>query len=113
MNDLIALIPVFALLLLIFAFAFFAVRHDRKLAKIWETVAEGEFARAEYSHYYYSRRSGAMVHTTSHYRVDLTTIHFTGGLAIVARGHHELPYPVGTPIRIRRNKLGDFQIEKI
>ena len=91
-------------------FCWLLIRHDRKLAKCWSLVAEGEVERVEHGYYYYTRRTGAMVHTTTRYRADQTTIHFTDGRSVTVEGRRG-PFERGTRLSIRRNGLGDHEID--
>lgn len=110
------LLPLLVMALFVWGLALvvlYFIRLERKLAAIWEVVAEGEFDRVEYGYHEYTRRTGAMVHTTHHYREWLTTVHFCDGRSIVAHGRHSLPYPKGTCLRVWRNKIDDYKIEVI
>lgn len=89
------------------------VRWERKQANTWTVVADGEFDRAEYGYYTYARRSGAMVHTTSYHRMDVTTVYFTDGRSFVMNGRRDMPFPRGTKIRIDKNGLGGRRFERL
>ena len=89
------------------------LRWERKQANTWTTVADGEFDRAEYGYYTYSSRSGAMVHTTSYHRMDVTTVYFQDGRSYAMNGRKDMPHPRGTKIRISRNRLGGHRLESL
>ncbi len=100
------------LLLSLIVCAWLLVRHERKLAGIWDVVAEGEYDRVEYGYFDYSTRSGAMVHTTHYHRMTVTAVYFTDGRTCVCRGRHDMRHPRGTRLRISRNRVGDNRIER-
>ncbi len=91
----------------------FLIWNGKKLANDWRIVAEGVFERVEYGEYAYSRRSGAMVHTTSHYRAIMTTVFLVDGRSFVTKGRQELTLERGTRVRVRRNGFGQHSFEKI
>ncbi len=112
MHDVIRFLPLAGILLLFSAGIWFLVRWERKQATTWTAVAEGALARVEHGFRTESRRSGAMVHTTSYYRVPTTTIVFDDGQAFVLRGRPDLPAP-GARIRVWRNGLGGYRLERL
>jgi hypothetical protein len=86
------------------------IRYENKQANIWFNVAEGEFDHVEYGHWTESRRSGAMVHTTNYYKMTATAIFFTDGRSYILNGRKDVPFPKGTKVTIRENKLGNRKI---
>ena len=100
-------------LILIIAIGIASLLHlEKKQANTWKVLAEGEFHRAEYGYYEYSRRHGAMIHTTSYHRMDVTAVYLYDGRSYVADGRLDMPFPSGTEIRISRNGLGDTKVER-
>ncbi len=85
MDAFLSFLPVLAFCLIMCGLGLLAVRWERKQARTWAPVAEGEFGRVEHRQYTYSHRSGAMVHTTTQYRAWLTVVHFTDGKAFTLR----------------------------
>src|SRR5258708_5648660 len=94
----------FSLFLLIILGLYFitwwAKHYDEKDRKAWKMIDEGQYDRAEYGHYTYDRRSGAMVHHTTTYKMDCTAIYFKDGRTRVCNGRISMPEASGTYIRV-------------
>ena len=111
-QGLVSLLILALFILGMFLVGMYFARLERKRSQNWEVVAEGEFDHAELGYDEYSKRSGAMVHTTTHYRVRRNTIHFSDGSSCVAFGRHDLSCPKGTLLRVWRNGVDQYRIEK-
>ncbi len=80
----------------------------------WSVVVEGVVDHVEYGQYNEERSVGAgPVHHLETFVMDVTVIYFQDGRSYVAEGRHDMPFPRGTSVRIWRNGLGDYSIEKI
>jgi hypothetical protein len=86
---------------------------ERKQARTWTCVAEGEFDRIERGFRTESVRHGSMVHTTSYYRVPTTAVVLADGRSFVLRGRRDLPFGRGAKLRVLRNGLGSHRIERL
>lgn len=91
---------------------FVALLHERKQARVWRTVATGIFDYAAYETKYYTTRSGAMAHSTSHHRDVVMAIYFDDGRSYEINGRCDVPYPKGSTIAVVENKLGWRRIIK-
>jgi hypothetical protein len=85
-------------------------RWERRQAETWHELARGAFDHAEYGDYTVTERSGAMVHHTSHRRIDVTVVVFNDGRSFPMRGRHDMPYPTGTKVIIDENEVGGRRI---
>lgn len=113
MDAFLSFLPVLAFCLAMVGLGFLAVRWERKQARTWTAVAEGEFGRVEHREYTYSRRTGAMVHTTTRYRATMTIVHFADGRSFAMDGRHDPDIPPGTRVRVYRNGLGGHRLERL
>ncbi len=105
------LIP-FGVIIVIGGLGFYFARQERKAANTWETLAEGVYDHVEYGYYEYSRRSGAMVHHTSHYKMEVTAIYLEDGSCFTGSGRADAPFPKGTKIRVLRSGNDRIRIER-
>ena len=76
-----------------------------KKGKRWKLLTEGVYERVEYGEYPYTRRHGAMVHTTSHHIMQVTVVHFSDSRTCVLNGRRDMTFPKGTTIKILENGL--------
>ena len=101
-----------ALGLVVFAVISGQVRYQRGL-KEQKVIDEGVYDFVTYGEHAYTKRSGAMVHTTTHHVAYTTAIYFIDGRTRIIRGLHSVEFPTGTKIKIMRNGNGDCWIEKV
>jgi hypothetical protein len=113
MNTLLHILPFVGIFGLFGLAMWLLVRWERKQANAWTPVADGDLDRAEYGHYFALSRSGAMVHTTSYHRIDVTTVFFQDGRSYVMDGLKNMPYPRGTKVRIMRNGQGNHRLDRL
>ena len=111
---LLALIP----LILIFGMVGFLIcRREQareEARKDWQMVAEGVVDRVEYGQYKEDRRVGAgPVKHTETFIMDVTAIYFQDGRSYVANGRHDMPFPHGSKVKIWRNGLDEYRLEKV
>ena len=103
----------FALSLVVGLFAALIAMHRwiKRAEKTWTLVDQGFYLSVEYGYDTESRRTGAMAHSTSTVRFDVTVIRFSDGHTHVLRGRHSMPFASGTRMRILRNDLGVVRFE--
>src|SRR5579859_3684102 len=106
------LIPLGALIIL-GGLGFYFASQERKAANTWETLTEGVYDHVEYRCYEYSRRSGAMVHHTSHYKMEVTAIYLEDGRCLTGSGRADAPFSKGTKVRILRSGDNRIRIERV
>ena len=86
---------------------------DEKLSKQWKCLTEGIFDHVVYGYYNYTRRSGAMVHTTHRYKMDVTTLYFSDGRTVVLRDRIDIDFYKGTKVKVLENGLGGRKVELV
>ena len=85
---------------------------ERKAARTWKVAAEGLLEGVEHRQHSYSRRSGTMVHSTTHYVIRITIIRFQDREELAVNGHFHPEWPKGTRIRVLVNGLDSYRLEK-
>ena len=84
---------------------------ETRQANTWAVAAEGVYDHADYG-------TDVRVVHNSHgsdwrYQDKFTAVVFADGRTCVLEGsHHDMPFPKGTVIVIRRNGLGRYALEK-
>ena len=90
----------------------FERKRSSKLSRQWDFLAEGKYDHAEYGMEYYTRKSGAMVHTTRTHSAKMTVVFLEDGRCFTTKGFYDMEYPKGTIVRVSRNGLNHLKIEK-
>lgn len=108
--------PVFLILGGLIGFLFLVVHLQEKdrerLSQAWDEVMDGEFDYVVYGEYDYVRRVGSMSKHDKTFIMKTTAVHFADGRACVAKGRLDMPFSKGERIRISRNGLGGYKVEK-
>lgn len=113
MASIVPFLPFIILFLAIGAVGLYVAKKEREAAEKWEFIAEGTYDRAEYGMSFYTKRSGAMVHTTSTHEAKMTAVFFEDGRCVIGRGHYDMLYPKGTQIRIWKNPYNSLLMKKV
>lgn len=97
---------------IIFLIGLWSAKQVQRSRNTWSFYTQGIFDREETVVKYYSRRTGAMVHTTHRYSVKLSTIYLTDGTVLSNLTNCQgLPVEQGAQVKIYKNGLGNFKIE--
>ncbi len=78
----------------------------------WEPVMDGEYDHVVYGEYEYVVRVGSMSKHDETFVMKTTAVHFADGRACVTKGRLDMPFPKGESIRVSRNGLGQYKVEK-
>lgn len=104
-------IGVILVLILLFLVVLYIERKEKIAAKKWGVVREGVYNFVSYGADVYTKRSGAMAHTTTETRHPFTAIYFKDGSTYVCNGQRiGVDAPSGAEIEIWRNDLGKHKI---
>ena len=92
---------------------FYFIAKEKRQAKMWKLIAEGKFDHVEYGIEYYTHKSDAMIRTTARtYSIGMISVFLDDGRSFTGKGHHDMPFPRGTKIKISKNPFDRLKIEK-